>query len=87
MPRWISAIWSSVADAGVKSPGSQPAFEELGVGPGGIWLSLTGMMSPVTSPLPEYWKLSVSYASPFTVSVGSSSSRKNGKVNSCSTTR
>ena len=86
MPRWTSAIWSSVADAGVKSAGSQPALDELGVGPGGTWLSSAGMMSPVTSPLPENWKLSVSYSSPSTVSVGSASFWKNGNSNSCSTT-
>ena len=37
VPRWISAISGAVVEAGVKSPGSQPAFDELGSAPGGIW--------------------------------------------------
>ena len=36
-----------------KSASSQPAFEELAVGPGGNWLSATSLTLAVTSPLPE----------------------------------
>jgi hypothetical protein len=88
VPRWIRAICGSVAEAGVKSPGSQPEVE-LGSGVGGITKSLVGTMLPVTLPLPEKSNVPVSYV----VGVGETwescagaSSRKNGNVNSCSVT-
>jgi hypothetical protein len=60
VPRWTRAICGSVAEAGVKSPTAQPALDELGVGPGGLWLLLAGTSLPVTSPLPENWNVAVS---------------------------
>ena len=51
VPRWISATRPGTKPA--KSAASQPAFDELGVGPGGNWLSFTSCRLAVTSPLPE----------------------------------
>jgi hypothetical protein len=52
VPRWISATRPGTKPT--KSPTSQPAFDELGVGPGGNWLSFTSCTLAVTSLLPEY---------------------------------
>jgi hypothetical protein len=52
MPRWTSTTAGSAGAAG-KSAASQPAVEDVGSGPGGIWMSLTATSGPVTSPLPE----------------------------------
>jgi len=56
-PRWISAMLPAVKPA--KSAVWQPAVE-LGSGVGGTWLSFTSCSFAVTSPLPEYSKVSVS---------------------------
>ena len=44
VPRWMSATLPGMNPA--KSPGAQPAFDELGVGPGGNWLSFTSFSPP-----------------------------------------
>ena len=56
-PRWISAMFPAVKP--LKSLASQPAVEP-GVAGGGTWLSVTPCNGAVTSPLPEYSKVSVS---------------------------
>ena len=69
--------------------GSQPEVLPFGSGVGGITMSLVGMIAPVTSPLPEYSSVAVSYS--FAVGeicalTPGSNVRKNGKVNSCTFT-
>ena len=56
-PRWIRAIRPAVKPA--KSAASHPAVEPGSAG-GGTRLSFTSCSAAVTSPLPEYSKVSVS---------------------------
>jgi hypothetical protein len=84
VPRWISAIWGAAGSAGVKSAASQPAVTP-GVAGGGMRMSATGTRRPVTSPLPEYCIVRVSYVAAVgdtCASTGGARLRKNGNVNS-----
>ena len=90
VPRWTSATWSSLADASVKSAGSQPLADVLATGPGGMTMPAAGTSSPVTSPLPENvivanWSFST-YVTSFGESCSNSGgavSSKNGNSSSC----